>query len=113
MNAKRFRIPFALVITFLAVAGAVALVWALNGNPQAAHAQGTIRYVAPGGDCGTASPCYSTVQEAVDAAQAGDEVRVAAGTYIGINDYGGLAQVIYITKSLTIQGGYTTDNWGT
>jgi parallel beta-helix repeat protein len=113
MNVKRFRILLALVITFLTVAGALALVWALSGDPQAAHAQGMIRYVAPGGECGTASPCYSTVQEAVDVAQEGDEIRVAAGTYTGINNYGGLAQVIYITKSLTIQGGYTTDNWGT
>lgn len=71
----------------------------------------TIRYVAPGGACGGASPCYTSVQAAVTAAAAGDEIRVAAGTYTGVNTLGGLSQMVYITKSLTIKGGYTTEDW--
>ena len=80
---------------------------------QPARASLGILYVAPGGDCGGATPCYSSVQAAVDTAAVGNEIRVAAGTYTGINNLGGLAQMVYITKSLTIRGGYTTSNWTT
>ena len=55
---------------------------------------------------------YPTIQAAVDAAQPGDLVKVA-GTCTTINTYDGLAQVIYLDKNLTIQGGYTTTNWTT
>jgi parallel beta-helix repeat protein len=79
-----------------------------------AQAQGpTTRYVAPGGNCGGAAPCYSAVQAAVDAARPRDEIRVAAGTYTGVNNYGSLRQVVYINKSVTIRGGYTITRWDT
>jgi len=55
---------------------------------------------------------YPTVQTAVDAAQPGDLVKVA-GTCSAVNSYGDLAQVVYLDKSLTIRGGYTTTNWTT
>jgi hypothetical protein len=74
---------------------------------------GSVRYVAPGGACGSATPCYSSVQAAVNAAVAGDEIRIAAGTYTGVNSSGGHAQHVNIAKSLTIKGGYTTSNWTT
>jgi parallel beta-helix repeat protein len=51
---------------------------------------------------------YSVIQDAVDAAGDGDVIKVAAGTYDDINNYSGLAQVVYINKSITIRGGYTT-----
>jgi hypothetical protein len=67
--------------------------------------------------CGGQSPCFTTIQAAVNAAADGDEIRVAAGTYRGTtsgvvngNTY---VQVALITKSLTLQGGYTTANWTT
>jgi len=67
--------------------------------------------------CGGRSPCFATIQAAVDAAADGDEVRVATGTYTGSapatvegNTY---TQVVLITKSLTLQGGYTNSNWET
>jgi uncharacterized repeat protein (TIGR01451 family) len=109
MNRRRFCILLTMVIALLMMAGLLALID--SSLVQTVHAQGTIRYVASGGNCGGASPCYSTVQAAVDAAQEGDEIRVAAGTYTGINNQGGLAQVVYVDKSLTIRGGYTTANW--
>jgi parallel beta-helix repeat protein len=43
----------------------------------------------------------------VDAAGDGDVIKVSAGTYTGINYRGGLAQVVYVDKSVTISGGYT------
>ncbi len=48
----------------------------------------------------------SAVQEAVDAASAGQTVKVA-GHCIG----GYAAQTVSITKSLTLRGGYTASNW--
>lgn len=79
----------------------------MRGLP--AHAQEpTIHYVAPGGDCSGMSPCYSTIQAAVDAAAPGDIIKLAAGTYTAPG-----LQVIYIDKGITLEGGYTTINWNT
>lgn len=58
--------------------------------PVAARAQGSIICVSPTGD-------YPTIQEAVDAASAGDEIRVASGTY---------AENVVVTKTLTMSGGW-------
>jgi hypothetical protein len=46
------------------------------------------------------------VQQAVDAASAGQTVKVA-GHCIGAKT----SQTVYITKSLTLRGGYTPDDW--
>jgi parallel beta-helix repeat protein len=72
-----------------------------------------IRYVAPGGNCGGPPLCYATVQEAVDASKDGDEIRVASGTYRGVQSRDGAAAVVHVTKTVTIRGGYTTTNWVT
>ena len=69
-------------------------------------------YVAPGGDCGSAFPCYATVQAAVGAADdPGDVIKVAMGIYTDMNHYAGLAQVVYVSKTVAIQGRYSTTNW--
>lgn len=49
----------------------------------AAHAQaGTIRYVNNASPtCQEHAPCYASMQAGIDAAQAGDTVRIQAGTY--------------------------------
>ena len=63
--------------------------------------------------CGAEENPCRTVQHAADEALPGDEIRVAAGTYTGTNNYGGLWQLVYLTRTLTIRGGYTTTNWTT
>jgi len=70
-----------------------------------------VLYVAASGNCNGANPCYASVQAAVDAAAPGDEIRVAAGTYTGVSARQGVTQVVYISKTITLQGGYTTTNW--
>ena len=81
-------------------------------------------YVAPTGqdaanDCADSTAPCATVQHAVDMARPGNEIRVAAGTYTDVsarprNDTlttGVVTQVVYISKTVTIRGGYTTTNW--
>ncbi len=50
------------------------------------------------------------VQQAVDAASNGDLVKVA-GYCAGVSTRAGLTQTVYISKPLTLQGGYTSTNW--
>jgi uncharacterized repeat protein (TIGR01451 family) len=101
----------------------VGLLWAMGvaRSPGVARAQGpTIRYVAPAptghdgsNDCTTSTAPCATVQHAVDVAAAGDEVRVATGVYTGVQARAGVTQVLYISKTVTVRGGYTTANWST
>ncbi|MBN1954958.1 MAG: hypothetical protein JW900_07890 [Anaerolineae bacterium] len=53
---------------------------------------------------------YDTVQEAVDAAPDGDLVQVA-GYCVGTHSRAGIQQAVYLSKTLTVQGGYTPTNW--
>jgi hypothetical protein len=66
--------------------------------------------------CSGMSPCYTTIQAAVDAALNGDEIRIAAGTYTGSQNRTGAdtynyKQVVFIDKSLTLRGGYHPATW--
>jgi hypothetical protein len=50
------------------------------------------------------------VQQAVDAASPGGTVKVA-GACVGVESRAGTDQSTYISKTLTLSGGYTTINW--
>jgi parallel beta-helix repeat protein len=107
----------------LALAGVMGLLWLLGGSTTSVHADSP-HYVAL--DCtGIPPPCHTTIQEAVDAASPGDVILVASGIYTGVQGRpapggypnppasGTITQVVYISKTATIQGGYTTTNWTT
>ena len=92
---------------------------------SAGFASASLRYVAPiGTDAGactaSAAPCRS-LQYAVNQSAANDEIRIAAGEYTGVLDHAAPAgytpatvkQVVYIDKSVTLRGGFTTANWAT
>jgi hypothetical protein len=100
---NRFRLTTSLRLTLgLIVAVAFGLLWFLPGPRAARAADLTV--------CSAGPPLcdYNTIQAAVDAAQGGDVIKVAAGNYTDLNNYAGLAQVVYIDKSVTLRGGYTT-----
>ncbi len=52
---------------------------------------------------------YTTLQAAVDAAASGDVIQIASGTYTGVTTVNEVTQLAYITKSLTLAGGYSAD----
>ncbi len=56
---------------------------------------------------------YSTIQAAVDAASDGDVIKVATGTYTDTHTIDYSTQVVYVSKTVTIRGGYTTADWNT
>ena len=101
------RISFVVALAFVFLAGTLAALGTGRGR-QTALAWGNTLYVDAAGSCGGHTPCYTTVQAAVDAAATGDEIRVAAGLYTGVSAREGVTQVVYISKTVTIQGGYTT-----
>jgi hypothetical protein len=111
-----------LVTLTLGLGLALAFVWVLDGQsiPAAAAPATTTRYVdgATGSDDSDCSdpgdPCQ-TIQYAVDGASDGDEILVATGVYTGVSvrprdditTTGVVTQVVYISKTVTIRGGYT------
>ncbi len=115
--SSKFKIAALSFTVALALGGVVALLWLLGSTPSA-RADSPHR-VAP--NCtGIPAPCHTSVQAAVDAASPGDVILVAAGVYTDVHGRpappgyphppasGVVTQVVYINKTVTIRGGYTT-----
>ncbi len=105
-------------IKHLFVSFALTLLWLWLGPPavtatqDGAAAEGVT--VCPAGP----PACdYAVIQEAVDAAAPGDVVKIAGGVYTDVHGrpvpsgYPGfdiITQVVYISKTVSLRGGYTT-----
>ncbi len=120
-ETRRMRSMVALLAGLLAAASLLALLGGLNSSPSAAETLATLRYVSTTGsdvsDCSNDSnPCL-TIQHAVEQADDSDEIRIAAGAYFGVqahprNDVeatGAVTQVVYISKTVFLVGGYSPD----
>ncbi len=109
---------FAVMLTvslFLVLIGAVA--WGIAAADRRPQSSAVVRYVAVTGSdtsaCTDANAPCRTVQYAVDQAQTGDEIRIAAGAYTDIGYRQGVTQTIYLTKTLTLRGGFAPADWTT
>lgn len=103
MNIKKFLLlifVFALPVTLVYVFVAVYLA-------EPVHAMSQTRYVAPNADCGVLVPCYSSIQDAVDASVYGDVIKVSQGVYTST-----ISNVVSISKSITVFGGFIKTDWG-
>ncbi len=85
----------------------MALLYALVPTPPAAVAASEWRV------CNTAPGYSTTIQAAINAAQPGDVIKVAAGVYTEAKSVGGFAYNLYISKTVHLYGGYTCNNWTT
>jgi len=63
-----------------------------------------------GGVYAACDQVFTTIQAAVDAAIDGEQIKIAAGVYNDLHLQHGITQVVYLTKTLTLAGGYTTTN---
>ncbi len=116
MTSRRLHGLSAAFIGLFAIVG-IWLLLGVGGAAVPASANPGTLYVALSGVdnnlCSASQPCH-TLQHAVDLAAAGDTIKVAAGEYTGVtsrfNPYEGetVTQVVYISKTVIIRGGYTT-----
>ncbi|HNT76887.1 MAG TPA: right-handed parallel beta-helix repeat-containing protein [Anaerolineae bacterium] len=86
----------------------IGLLWTYD--TQQADNSGTY-YVAP--NCtDVPTPCFTNIQAAINAADSEqDIIKVATGVYTDMYQVGNLQQVVYLSKTLELQGGYQIDNW--
>ena len=88
------------------------MLWMLGVGASAQAAPNSELHVCPSG-------CpYASIQVAVDAAQTGDVIKVAEGTYSDMHHIASMdtdtftaTQMVVVTKTITIQGGYTSADW--
>ena len=105
--------------TYTAVGEYTAVVTATN-TFGSAEADTTVSILPPAACTAThnhgvtlfSSSNATAVQQAVDAATAGDSVKIA-GNCAGVTPWNGSYQTVFINKALSLEGGYTAGNWDT
>jgi hypothetical protein len=119
VTSKKNLLLVSLTLALGVTVGLTGLLGSAGPQPSVRAAAGDVYCVTPGG--GSYAACtrvFTHVQAAVDAATGGEEIRVAAGIFTGVRNVPSLnsdaftaTQVLVITKSVTIRGGYTIENW--
>lgn len=111
MPKRIFLIPLFLGL-IIAAAWALPGLWSDPVDPAIAapHLQAPLAewHVCPQGP----PTCdYDSPQAAVDNANPGDIIKVATGTYTHTHFQGGSYEVLYISKTVVVRGGYTNTDW--
>jgi hypothetical protein len=119
------RYPFIALVLLLELVLVVGVVWTVGSVGAAAIAEPAVESV--GSDQATLASelhvcptliihpsCqYTSIQAAVDAANTNDTIKVAAGIYTDIHYRDAMAQVVYITETINLLGGYVPGFWDT
>lgn len=89
----------------------ITMMFALQQTQQIGHAGSDTLCVVPAGAAtGPFAPChlvFTSVQDAVDTAVSGQQIWIATGVYTDVHTRNFVSQVIYLDKSVTLQGGFT------
>ena len=93
-----------IIASILAIGLVLTTLWTVASTPSSAAPSRELHVCSNG--C-----MYGTVQAAVDAADAGDVIKVAGGTYTGMDTSDQTREMIYVDKSVAILGGYSSSNW--
>jgi hypothetical protein len=121
MNTKRFAIAVTLGMLVLILA----LLWVLTEQPALAQPVDVSAGLAELTVCPVGPPdCdYDVIQDAVDAASDGDVIKVATGIYTDVQGRtappgynnppasGIITQVVYVSKTVIVRGGYATPDF--
>lgn len=104
LKTRVLLVSTAILLAFIATLG---LLTALGARSRVAVAQANSTWTV----CPAGPPAcqFAVTQDAVDAATDGDVIKVATGVYTGVSARAGVTQMVYISKSITLRGGYTTD----
>lgn len=106
MDAKKLLgvivrlIPMCLAVTCAAVEGGK-----LGPRETSSRVPDRTLYVGASNNCEKRSPCYGSIQDAVDAASSGAVIRVAGGVYTTTE-----AQVLLVEKAVHLVGGYPLED---
>ena len=113
MHTARRRLGWAIIVAFGCL-GIFLFLASTGRGLSTVAAQGVKRYVASDGsdtsnDCAAAGAPCATLQHAIDEAAVDDEIAVAAGVYTDVHRRYGLTQIAYVSKRVTLRGGYKDD----
>lgn len=104
----RLRLSMVSVLLGLLLLGS--LMYLLRPFQASYAAAGDVYCVVPPGDpTGPFAACdlvFDDIQAAVDTAVGGEEIRLASGVFTNVQTRGGLEQIVYLDKDVSLSGGY-------
>jgi len=101
MYIKRLWCGFALGLGLL-----LGLLWLLAGGGAPVWCEAARAAPLEGIQVCASGCAFASIQEAVDAATPGELIKVATGVYTDVHARASVTQVVYISKTVTVRGGY-------